>query len=331
MRQRIRKLATSLVTWSALVGCAGALPVGAMAEEPGPLQILVPYGPGNGLDLLARKFGEAIHETAGLSVVIENREGAGGIVGTSYAARAAANGQTVLFTANPPFASSPYTLQTKPYDPLASFIPVVQIGSVPLVLVTASQSPFGTFQQMKQWVHAHPAKANYAHSGTGSPGQMFVEYVKQAAGLETLTAIPYKSTGQAITDVVAGTTLLNLVSYPAIASHLNAGTVKLLAVGSAQRMKAYPDVPTFAELIGQPDFEANVWYGVFLPAGTPEKHVARVRDYFIKAQQTSSIVEFMQRSYIQASGLTPQEFAAALRRDVDIARRMIELANAKAR
>lgn len=329
MNRRIRTLMKSLGA-CALLGLAAALPASAQTQATR-LQILVPYGPGNGLDLLARKFGDAMRETSGITVAVENREGAGGIVGTTYAARAATDGQTVLFTANPPFASSPYTQQTRPYDPLTSFVPVIRVGSVPLVLVTSSRSPFDTFEQMKQWVLAHPDKANYAHSGAGSPGQMFIEYIKRPAGLEVLTAIAYKSTGQAITDLVGGTTLLNLVSYPAIAPHLKSGAVKLLAVGSAQRMKDYPNVPTLAELIAQPDFEASVWYGAFLPAGTSAEHVARIQDYFAKAHKTASVAEFMQRSHIEASVLGPQEFSTALRRDADIARRMVELANAKSR
>jgi tripartite-type tricarboxylate transporter receptor subunit TctC len=308
------------------VALAALLPFGiASAQMPSTkLQIVVPYGPGNGLDLLARDFAEAMRSQLGMTVVVENREGAGGVVGTSYVTRAAPDGQTILFTANPPFVSAPMMQKQPAYDPLTSFLPVAKVGSVPLVLVTSSHSPFKTFQQMKEFVVRNPDKANYADSGIGSPGQLYTELIKQSAQLPMLREIPYKSTGQAMIDVIAGNVLVSLVSYPAASTHLKAGTIRLLAVGSPHRLKDHPDVSTLAEALGQPGFEANVWYGIFAPAGMSPDRVRRLYSDIAKVHNTPALVASMNRSSITPLLLSPGDFAASLRRDSDLARRMLE-------
>lgn len=186
----------------------------------------------------------------GGTVVVENREGAAGVVGTTYVARAAADGGTLLFTAHPPFASAPWAQSSPPYDPSGSFVPVARLGAVPMVLITSSRTPVASFAQLKTYIAAHPDQATYAHSGNGSPGQIYTELIKQVATLPTLRPIPYKSTGQALTDVISATVLVSMVSYPAAQSHVKGGTVKLLAVGSAQCLPDQPDVPTLAEALG---------------------------------------------------------------------------------
>jgi tripartite-type tricarboxylate transporter receptor subunit TctC len=326
MKRKIISLARAFTAGAALA-CAFAAPVAAQAQPK--LQLVVPYGPGNGLDLLAREFAEALRVNgAGSTVVVENREGARGVVGTSHVSRAAPDGQTILFTANPPFASAPLTQKQPAYDPLTSFIPVVRVGSVPLVLITANNSPLTSFAQMKDWVKANPAKANYAHSGIGSPGQLFTELIKASAGLPMLKEIPYKGTGQAMTDLIAGNVQVSMVSYPAAQPHLKAGTVRMLAVGAGKRMKDHPQVPTLAEALGQPDLEAGVWYGAFVPAGTPPATVARLHEDFAKANGAASVAAFMERSSIEPKLLNQAEFSAALRRDLEVARRMVDLAKA---
>ncbi|MEO8297298.1 MAG: tripartite tricarboxylate transporter substrate binding protein [Burkholderiales bacterium] len=305
--------------------CAFALPAGA---QPGnrPLQLVVPYGPGNGLDLLAREFADVLRSQTGGTVVVENREGAAGVVGTTYVARAVADGGTLLFTAHPPFASAPWAQPSPPYDPAGSFVPVARLGAVSLVLITSSRTPVASLAQLKTFIAAHPDQATYAHSGNGSPGQIYTELIKQVATLPTLRPIPYKSTGQALTDVISATVLVSLVSYPAAQSHVKSGTVKLLAVGSAQRLPDQPDVPTLAEALGQPGFEAGVWYGVLAPAGTPAERVNQLHAAFAKAEAATSINAFMARSNIVPRLLGPREFATALKQDVDVARQLVKTA-----
>ena len=259
-------------------------------------------------------------------MVVENREGAGGVVGSAHVARAVPDGQTLLFTAHPPFVSAPLLNRPPAYDPLTSFIPVARLGSVPMVLITSSRSPFTTFQQMREFVLANPDKATYAHSGVGSPGQLFTELIKQAARLPLLRDIPYKSPGQAMIDAIAGTVLVSMASYPAAQPHLKAGSIRMLATGGLQRLKEHGDVPTLAEALGRADFEAGVWYGVLAPAATPPERVARLVEAFGKAHGSASVAAFMARSSIAPQLMTPAEFAAALKRDNEVARALIDAA-----
>src|SRR5207248_450234 len=144
-----------------------------------------------------REFADILQAQMHVPVVVENREGAAGVIGTQFAMRAAPNGYTVLFTANPPYVTSPYALEKAPYDPVTSFVPVARVGSVPLVLVTASKWPIKNVAQLKEYVKKEPNSASYASAGVGSPGQIFGELLNKAAGLQ-LQEVRYKATGQAL-------------------------------------------------------------------------------------------------------------------------------------
>jgi tripartite-type tricarboxylate transporter receptor subunit TctC len=316
------------VVGAVAVACSLALGahVASAQTAPEPMQLIVPYGPGNGLDLLAREFAEVLRTQLGTTVVVENREGAGGVVGTSYAARAPANGRAMLVTAHPPFASAPLVQKTAAYDPLKSFLPVARVGSVPLVAVTSSRSPLKSFADIAPYLKANPDKGSYASSGIGSPGQIYTELIKKATGLP-LQEVPYKSTSQALTDVIGGQVMLSLVSYPAASQHIKNGALRLLAVGSPIRLKDYPDVPTMAEAIGQPGFEAGVWYGFLLPAAASAETVRRLHAEIAKALVAPSVVAMMERSSISPHLQSPSEFAASLRTDVEVARKLLGSTN----
>lgn len=323
MRRAIRLLIAAALAAAAATSPAQAQPQLASDKA---LQLIVPYGPGNGLDLLAREFAEVLRSQTSSNVVVENREGAGGVVGTSYAARLPTDGRSIMMTANPPFAIAPLLQKTAAYDPLSSFVPIARVGSVPLVLIASSHSPFTSFEQMKQYVSAHPDKANYASSGIGSPGQVYTELLKKATGL-AIQEVPYKSTSQALVDVIAGNVLVSLVSVPAAAPHLKSGALRVLAIGSSQRHPDFPEVPTFAEAIGQPGFEAGVWYGFFAPSGTSADTVRKLFDDIAKAQAAPGIRALMRRSSVIPQLQTSAEFAASLKADVALARQLIETAN----
>ena len=214
------------------------------------------------------------------------------------------------------------------YDPVSSFMPVARLGSVPLVLVTAGASPFRNWQEMAAYFKANPDKANYAASGVGSPGQLFTVLIKLATGLP-LQEISYKSTAQAMTDVLAGQVQVSLVSVPAAAQHIKAGTLRPLAMGSKERLNQYPELPTLAELIGQPGFEASVWYGILAPVGTPADRINKLYAEFAKASAAPRIVEFMNRVSITPQLQAPAAFAASIRNDAAVARKMIEVTKIK--
>jgi tripartite-type tricarboxylate transporter receptor subunit TctC len=260
------------------------------------------------------------------NVVVENREGAGGVVGTTYAARAPADGRSILMSANPPFVIAPLTQKTAAYDPLASFVPIARVGSVPLVLITSAHSPVNDFEQMKRFVKANPDKANYASSGIGSPGQVYTELIKKTTGL-AIQEVPYKSTSQALIDVIGGNVLLSLVSIPAALPHIKSGALRVLAIGSPQRLSDFPGVPTIAEAIGEAGFEAGVWYGFFAPVGTPPEVVQMLYAEIAKAQANPEIRGVMGRSNVVPQLQNTSQFAASLKADVAVARQLVESAN----
>lgn len=292
------------------------------------VMVVVPYSPGNGLDLLGREFADELQQQVGVPFVVENREGAAGVIGTQYAARAKADGQTLLFTANPPFATSPFSLDKPPYDPLTSFVPVARVGSVPLALVVGAQWPIQNVEQLKGYVQQNPAKANYASAGVGSPGQIFGEKLNQALGI-ALQDVRYRATGQALTDVMAGNVLVSIVSVTAAEQHIKAGKLRLLAVGSKKRLPGFPDAPTLAEATGQKDFEASVWYGFFAPAGTPKERVSALYAHVAKVAASQRLQGFMERVSMVPELLDPTTFATQLQADVNSSKRLVEASKVK--
>lgn len=294
------------------------------------ITIVVPYSTGNGLDLLAREFAQELAEPLGVPLIVENREGAAGAIGTAFMARAPADGYSLLFTANPPYVTSPTAMPKPPYDPLTSFAPIARVGAVPLVLITAGSAPFKDFAQMKDFVRKHPEQANYASAGVGSPGEIFGELLNQAGGLK-LEEVRYKATGQALTDVMSGNCLVSLVSLTAASSQIKSGTLRALAVGSPRRLPELPDVPTLAEALGQKDFQASVWYGFFAPTGLAKDRLDKLQAEIAKVARSERMAAFMHRSGMTPEFLDAGAFSASLVRDVDVARKLADSGSLKGR
>ena len=314
----------------ALTAAGTASPAAAQGEAyPSKrIQLVIPFGVGSGIDQLGRELAELLRTQTNQTVVVDNREGAGGLIGGGYVSKAAADGYTMMITAHPPFAVGPQVQKTPAYDPVAGFAPVAKIGSVPMVLVTAASTPFRNWQEMAAYFKANPDKANYAASGVGSPGQLFTTLIKLATGLP-MEEVSYKSTAMALTDAIAGNVQISIVSLPAAAQHLKAGTLRALAIGSTERLKQYPDLPTLAELIGQPNFEASVWYGILVPPGTPADRVNKLYDEIAKAVATPRMTEFFARSVITPHLQGPAAFATTIRNDTATAKKMIDAAKIK--
>ncbi len=325
-----RRRMTGLMVWAA-AAAAGASPtaeVAAQSYPSKPITIVVPYSPGNGLDLLGREFAAVLQEQMGATTIVENRAGAAGVIGTTSTSRAPADGYTLLFTAHPPFAIAPLALPKPPYDPVGSFVPIARVGSVPLVLITAAGSPFKTVDEMKAYARAHPEKATYASAGVGSPGHLYGEQLNSATGLK-LQHVPYKETGQALTDVLAGHVLVSLVSVPAAAAHIGNGSLRALAIGTRERHAEFPDVATLAEALARKDLQASVWYGFFAPAGMAAAQRDRLYAEIARAAASPRVLAFMARSRIVPGLLDPTTFAESLARDVEAARNLVESAGLK--
>lgn len=292
------------------------------------VDLIIPYSTGNGLDLLGREFAHMLEAELNVPVVVLNREGAAGVIGTSFVARAKPDGYTLLFHANPPFVTSSLTVQPQPYNPQKDFDAIAQVGSVPLVLITSSNSPFTDFKGMVEYMAANPDKSNYASAGVGSPGHIYGELLNRAMGVSA-QEIRYKATGQALIDVVSGEVLISLVSVTAAIPHIDAGRLRVLAVGSSERLKSMPNVPTLAEALNKPGVQAGVWYGFFAPAGTPPQNQQRLFDAIANVAKQPRMLSFMERQNMTPHLQNPKAFANIIADDLGAASELLQSANLK--
>ena len=241
-----------------------------------PLRLIVPFPPGGTSDIMARaiagQLAESLHET----VVIDNKPGAGGSVGADAAARADADGATLLMGHTGTLAVNPSLYPKLPYDPLKSFVPVALVARVPNVLVVNADKGPRTLKELIARAQASPGKLSYSSGGNGSAAHIAFEYLKLTAHF-AMTHIPYRGTAPSVTDLIAGQVDATFTGSPAVMVHVKSGRLRALAVSSRARLPTFPDVPTVAES-GFPGFEADQWYGIVAPAGTPAARVARLNE-----------------------------------------------------
>jgi tripartite-type tricarboxylate transporter receptor subunit TctC len=286
-----------------------------------PIKIIVPYSTGSGSDTLARTIGQAVAERAGQPVVVENHEGGGSLVGTLIAARAPADGYTILIVANP-FVIAPAQRAASQYDPLRDFIPIAKVAIVPLVLVSSTSVPVKNMAELVAYAKANPGKLTYASSGPGTISQQEMEVFKAAAGLN-IVELGYKSTGQALTDVIGGHMQLFPVVVSSVLPHLNSDRIRILGIFDTQRSPLLPNVPSTAEGLGVPDYVPTpVWYGFVAPAGTPDTAVNTLNRLFRDAMQAPEVRDRLNNIGAQPVGPTNAEFAAEMKTEMEKAVRL---------
>ena len=289
---RLRVLLCAALTLPALTLTG---PAAAQTWPSRPIRTIIPFAAGSGSDVTARVVGEALSTQLGVPVIPETREGTGGALGATAVAKAAPDGYTLLSAANP-MTVTPYMMKTLPFDPARDFAPISRIAVIPLVLVTSSQSSYRTFQDLVARMKAEAGKLNYATGGKGSPSHLEVELWQRQVGVSARD-VPYKNFGQGLTDTMAGRTEFMMASLPISTGHITAGTLRALAVGSASRLPNLPNVPTFAEVLNKPGYEASAWYGFLAPAGTPPEIVTRLASEIQKALNVAAV-----RARIEATG-----------------------------
>ncbi len=264
---------TRLTSWMA--GAWLALAAGsALAWPTRPITFIVPYPPGGGTDVIARIVQEPLSKELGQPVIIENRGGAGGSIGTAVVAKAPADGYTLLFTLSS-HSINPAIYPGLPFDTEHDFRPISVVASLPQLFAVNPHTPYKTFKELIQYTKANPGKIDYASVGVGSPSHMAGELLKMKAGLY-MVHIPYRGGGPAVGATMAGDVPLLIVSIPAAMAQVRAGRLRPLAVSTKRRTPILPDVPTVAEATGMKDFEVDSWYAVFAPAKTPDEVVARM-------------------------------------------------------
>ena len=263
-------------------------PAHAQSDYPTrPVRLIVSFSAGSAADTVGRAIGDELAKRMGMPVVIENREGAGGNLGNAAVAKAVPDGYTLLMGTSL-MAMSVHTTSPTLYDVVKDFVPIARVGAIPLIAVAASNAPFRTWPELVAYSKANAGKINYATSGKGSSSHVYTEMLKREFGFDAQD-VPYKNVGQAVTDTATGSNHFFLANLPPTRALIQTGQLRALAVGSRQRLAAFPDVPTFAELTGRPDLEMALWYGFFAPAGTPPAIVARLSAEFLKAADTPTV------------------------------------------
>ena len=271
----------------------------AHAQPSAPLRVILPVGPGSGIDVIVRSAQNALSKAlGGQAVVIENLPGAGGITGTQAIVKAAADGNTVGFISNN-HAVNPSVFKKMPYDSIQDITPISVIGGSPFLLVVNSKVPAKNAKELQALLKSKPDSFNYGSSGNGTiihlAGEMFVD----AAGVQ-IRHIPYKSWGQMISDVIGGQIEMGVGAVPALQGQLKSGAVRAIGVMGKQRVPSLPDVPTIAEQ-GFPDVDINGWFAVIGPAKLPTSHVKRLHDAFVSAYNDPEVRAAMakQENFIQ--------------------------------
>ena len=298
----------------ALLCALACASIAARAQGARTLRIIVPFTPGGSTDILARAIAPKLAAALGQNVIVENRPGAGGSLGAAEAAKSEPDGSTLLMGHIGTLAVNPSMYPKLPYDPLKSFVPVAYVARVPNVLAVSAASPIRTLKDLVEAARAKPGTLSYSSGGNGSAAHITFEYLKLKAGLFMLH-IPYRGTAASVTDVIAGQVTCTFTGAPAVLPLVKSGRLRALAVSSSQRLPIAPDVPTVAES-GYPGFEADQWYGLVAPAGTPQALVARLNAEVNKALATPDVAQQLAVEGAMAAPGTPAAFGELIRREI---------------
>jgi len=304
-------LPVALLALQALVGGAFA------ADYPGrPIKLVVPYAPGGGADGVARIVAKTMSENIGQPIVIDNKGGAGAIVGTDLVAKAEPDGYTLLLGQSGPISINPAVYKSLPYDPQKDFAPVSMTTAYPYILVVNAELPAKTLAEFVALAKAKPGTMNYGSTGVGAANHLVAELFNSKAGLK-MTHIPYRGTALATADLVAGQLTMVFGDPISVLPHIQSGKLRALAVTSLQRSSVAPAVPTIAES-GYPGFEALAWHGIMAPARTPPEIVQKLNRQIVKAVNDPATKALLANQAMQTVGSTPGEFAAFIRNDIAI-------------
>lgn len=277
-----------------------------------PISWVVPYPPGGTTDVLGRAIAQRLVTSLGTPVVVDNKAGATGTIGGAFVAKAPPDGYTVLGTSIGAQAIAPHLIKLS-YDPLRDLEPVIVLGTIPHILVTAASQPYRSMADLMSAARAKPGQLPYASGGNGTILQMQAELLAQRTGVKFLH-VPYKGDTPALQDTLAGQVQFMFAPVAASLPHVLAGKLRALAVTSAKRLKALPDVPTMAEA-GQKDFVIEQWQAVYLPARTPANIVQRLNADINDALHEASVIELADKLGVNLVGGTPQHLAQVQRAD----------------
>jgi tripartite-type tricarboxylate transporter receptor subunit TctC len=281
-----------------------------------PIRIIVPYAPGGGADTVARIVARRVTDTIGQPLVIENRTGAGSILGTDAVAKAEPDGYTLLLGQSGPISINPAVYKDLRYDPVKDFAPVTMTTAYPYILVVNAKLPARSLPEFVALAKSQPGAMNYGTTGIGAANHLVAELFNGKAGLK-MTHIPYRGTALAVGDLVAGQVTMVFGDPISVLPHMQSGSLRALAVTSLQRSAVAPEVPTVAES-GFPGFDALAWHGILAPAKTPPAIVKKLNAEIVNALKHPETQALLVKQAMQTVGNTPEEFAAFIRNDIAV-------------
>jgi len=300
---------------AALAASLAATAVLAQVYPGKPIRLIVPFAAGGGNDNVARLVGKRLADSLGQPAVIDNRPGAGGVVGAELAAKSAPDGYTLFLGGVGSHAINPNLHAKLPYDPIKDFAPVSLLAQAPLVLVVHPSVPVHDVAEFIAYARAHPGRLNFASNGNGSSSQLAAVMFASMAGVD-MVHVPYKGLAPALTDLLAGEVQLMFSSVVAILPHIKAGKLRAIAVTGAKRLASMPELPTIAES-GLPGYEASSWYGILAPAGTPRDIVVRLNAELAKALEQPEVRNSLLAEGAEPAGGSPERFAAHIRAEME--------------
>ena len=296
---------------AALAAVALATPAGAQTYPSRPIRLIVPFPPGGGTDAVSRLVAAELQKATGWTIVVENKAGAGGMIGLQEGARARNEGYDIVMGQVDNMVIAPAVQRTGIMDPVKDLTPVIQVASSPFLFMTATDSKYKTLGQWVADAKAEPGKVTYGTAGYGTFTHLAVELLQKAGDFKA-TQVPYKGAAPAITDLLGGQIPMAALSIASGMPHIQGGKVRGLAVTSAARSPALPDVPTVAES-GFPGFEANGWLGILVPNGTPPDVIAKLNGEIAKVMQSAEMKKQLLAQGVEARTSTPEQFGALIR------------------
>ncbi len=318
--QNMKNLRRHLLCALAATLCASAAPLALAQSYPTkPVRLIVPFPAGGATDVFARVIAQKLGDQLGQSLVVENRPGAGGAIGSDQVAKAPADGYTLLLATSSTHAIGPSLNPKLPYQ-VADFTPIAHVGDAPSIVLVPNNSPAKTLAEWVAYAKANPGRLNYASSGNGTIVHLGTELLKAQAGL-FLVHIPYRGTALAIPDLMSGKLDLLVDSLPTGLPHVREGRLRALAVTSAKRTPLAPDLPAVAEVL--PGYESNTWFGLYGPKGLDPAIVERVNQAARRALADAEVKDRLARLGIEPTGGTPAEFARMVANDTAKWKRII--------
>jgi tripartite-type tricarboxylate transporter receptor subunit TctC len=310
-----------------LAAALAALPAFAQTYPDKPVRVIVPVPAGGTPDVVARMVTPGLSALLGQQLVVDNRGGAGGLIGAEMAAKSVADGYTLFFSSPGALTILPHMQKHVNYDTLRDFAPVSLVAIGPFLLITHPSVPAKSVKELLALAKAEPGKLNYASAGNGAANHLAMELFKSMAGVN-LTHVPYKGAPQAVTDLIGGSVNLTFNSIPPAIQHIKAGRLRLLGVSTAKRSPQLPDVPTVSEA-GVPGYESITWFGLLAPAKTPPAILARLHRDLVQVVRARELQAQLEIQGYDAVGGTPAEFAAFIRAESEKYAKVVKISGAK--